>query len=759
MPMGLILLLISGFNLYQTITLQHSNLAEVISLEEKAYIRLAQESEQRTFDYYANRINTLTSSRKDILQAFADRDRKKLLTLCQPIYESLQKENSSFAAFHFFLPDNTSFLRVHKPVVYGDTLTDLRPLVLAVNRTHIQHNGFEVDASGILYRVSQPLFINEEYIGAFEFGIEIDHLLTTLRDSIQGEIALLIDAKKLQKAPLLSAQEKKICGSDILLSAESIFSTENTSDFNFHCNNDSAQLVHNGHTYHVSKNVTVDDYLGNPIATVIIAMDISKHIQKAQNFLKLSITTTTILIIAAIFFLHISVGRLVNKIFALNVSLKDVNTTLQSTINQRTDELEHEIHEREHAFKTLAEEIHQRHEIELQLEKESIKSVKLESIGVLAGGIAHDFNNILAAILGNINLAAMVTGPDHEIHDMLKTAEEATIRARDLTTQLLLFSKSSSPVKQTLSIQEVIEDASQFMPNGYQVDRSFDQHGAIWPVEIDHGQLSQVFQNILSNACQAMPDGGIITISCTNIDQAAAHSLSLPENNYVQVTIHDSGCGIDKKSIGRIFDPYFSTKERDSQKGSGLGLAIVHSIIMQHDGFIKVDSVQGEGATFSIFLPACPGRNGSSRQDEAEQNKGRKEGKILLMDDEQIVLDVAQMMLSHMGYEVATAKNGEEMLNLYQQEIKTGKGFSVVIMDVTIVNGMGGKQAVKELLTIDPSAKSIVSSGYANDPIMANYQEYGFIGALTKPFQVEELWRTLRKTTSESKIHSSHFKV
>ena len=380
---------------------------------------------------------------------------------------------------------------------------------------------------------------------------------------------------------------------------------------------------------------------------------------------------------------------------------------------------------------------------QLKTEKELLKMKKLESVGVLAGGIAHDFNNILAAILGNINLAGHLSDPGSEVGSMLKEAEKATLRARDLTQQLLTFSKGGDPVKKIASLPKLIRDSAEFILRGSPVACLYNFPDDLWLVDVDTGQMSQVVQNLILNARKAIPDSGRITISCENIsDIAAEEILSLAEGDYVKLTISDSGAGIPAHVIDKIFDPYFTT----SDKGSGLGLAITHSIISKHDGLITVDSEPGQGTMFTIFLPASP--DARQRRETTPAPSRHGQGRIMIMDDEKMVRDIAGQLLKHLGYDVVFAGDGDEAVNLYARLRGTAESVDVVIMDLTIPGGMGGKKAVREILRIDPEAKVIVSSGYSNDPIMAHCRNYGFRAAVAKPFNLTTLSQTIHAVMS-----------
>ena len=368
-----------------------------------------------------------------------------------------------------------------------------------------------------------------------------------------------------------------------------------------------------------------------------------------------------------------------------------------------------------------------------RLQKELLRTQKLESVGLLAGGIAHDFNNILAAILGNIDLALHRLGGNERVTSLLVDAEKASLRAKGLTQQLLTFARGGSPVRRTVAIAGVVRDSAQFVLRGSPVSCEFDFPEELRLVDIDPGQMSQVVQNIILNARECMPDGGTVHLGARNLSAPGVDGG--PPRDSVEITIADQGPGIGPEIIDKIFDPYFTTKN----KGSGLGLSICHSIVSQHQGSIAVASVPGEGAIFTIRLPAS-GQGARAEEEPAGAGIPRQRGvRVLLMDDEEMVRAVAREMLVHLGHEVEVAEDGGAALALYQEATGQGRKFEVVIMDLTVPGGMGGKEAVRELRKIDPDARVIVASGYANDPVMAGYADYGFRAAVTKPFRLQEL--------------------
>ncbi len=443
----------------------------------------------------------------------------------------------------------------------------------------------------------------------------------------------------------------------------------------------------------------VRDDTGSPIAMIGIIRDVSER-KQAEDILKRH---------------HEQLMRLVEE-----------RTRELSTANEK---LRREIADRE------------------KMETELLKAQKLESLGILAGGIAHDFNNLLAAIMGNISLAMLDLNPEAGVYGQLEAAEKASLRAQDLTQQLLTFSKGGSPVKKTLSVKDLIEEAAAFALRGSRVSYDFHFDEQLWRVEADFGQISQVIHNLVINADHAMPEGGMIMITCENSTITDSTGIPLRLGDYVKISVQDHGVGITKEHLAKIFDPYFTTK----QKGSGLGLATCYSIIRKHGGHISAVSELGKSTTFTLYLPASMKREMPEKKTEGMQLRTGT-GKILLMDDEQNVRQTTGAVLARLGYTVEFAEDGVQAIEHYQHAREAGAPFDAVIMDLTIPGGMGGKDAVQKLLQIDPDLKAIVSSGYSNDPIMAEYSKYGFRGVVAKPYRINDLGETLQKVLRKSPV-------
>jgi len=357
-------------------------------------------------------------------------------------------------------------------------------------------------------------------------------------------------------------------------------------------------------------------------------------------------------------------------------------------------------------------------------EGERRKAEALEQLGLLAGGIAHDFNNLLTAIIGNISLASLLLPPNNEMTGRLNDAKNASLRARDLA-----------------SIGRLIQDTVSFSLRGSHSRSEFALGADLWQAEIDAGQISQVIANLVVNADQAMPSGGTLHVSCENYRHSningSSSVIDLPPGNYVRVSITDEGVGIPERYLKRIFDPYFTTKP----KGNGLGLASTYSIIKNHQGLITVQSEINVGSTFTIYLPAAVRASAAEEKQRSTTDPITGHGRVLIVDDEEAIRDLVEFTLSHLGYSVSTAATALAGVDLYRQQLEAGERFDLVILDLTLPGGMGGKEALKHLIEIDADVNAIVSSGYATDATMSRYQDFGFRGVIAKPYEATELGR------------------
>ena len=364
-----------------------------------------------------------------------------------------------------------------------------------------------------------------------------------------------------------------------------------------------------------------------------------------------------------------------------------------------------------------------------RLERELARIEKLEAVGLLAGGIAHDFNNLLTSVLGNLTLAKLRSTPGSEAVERLTAAEQAVTSARSLTQQLLTFARGGSPVKENVQVGGRVQETVALALRGARTTARVDLADDLHAVEADLDQLGRALANLIINADEALGDGGEIRVAVRNVSLGTSSVLPLSPGAYVRIGVADDGPGIPAEDLARIFDPFFSTKDGRT----GLGLAISHSIVNNHGGHIEVVSSAGAGAEFRVYLPSV------EAEAIVEVPAPPRGGRVLVMDDEPMICEILAEALPMFGYEVEFARDGRAAMDHYRSAMGTADAFDVVIMDLRIQGGMGGEEAIQNLRQIDPDIRAIVSSGYSDDPIMANHADHGFQAVLRKPYKIMEL--------------------
>ena len=384
-----------------------------------------------------------------------------------------------------------------------------------------------------------------------------------------------------------------------------------------------------------------------------------------------------------------------------------------------------------------------------QFEEELLRTKKLESVAILAGGIAHDFNNLLSVVMGNINLAQLACKSDEKTSRWLGEAEKAAMRARNLTGKFTYFASGGKPVRQVADIRVIIRDAMSLALSGSSADWKGEFPENLWAVDVDPSQIGQVVNNIALNAVAAMPRGGTIRVSAENARVEEDELPPLAAGEYVRIAVRDSGVGIAPEHLLDIFDPYFTTKRLGAQKGMGFGLPIAHAIVRRHGGHIHVASRPGEGAEVFIYLPALSAPHATRASDANEETEAEAPAarRVLVMDDEEMIRELLDQMLAHLGYETTLASDGQEAVDRYAESLREGRPFDVVILDLTVPGGMGGKEAIQELRSIDPGVTAVVSSGYATDAVISDFERWGFKGRIAKPYQLSQLGDLLESLT------------
>ena len=375
-----------------------------------------------------------------------------------------------------------------------------------------------------------------------------------------------------------------------------------------------------------------------------------------------------------------------------------------------------------------------RKEETMQLE---IQKNKFELLEYFAGGLAHDFNNYFSAILCNIGLAKDSAVDNAELMEILNDVEYASTQASGLTNQFMTFARKDTSKKKIVDIGGLLRNTAGFILRGSSIYCTVNIQENLFNVEIDESQISEVINNLLINAKQALPDGGSIAVRAENITIARHNPNRYRPGNYVHISIADNGHGIPDKIKKEVTNPFFTTKKN----GSGLGLAICYSIIQKNGGYINFVSAVNVGTTFNILL------HGSTKpvsgHEREKESLTRGSGRILIMDDDERVLSTLERMLKVLGYKAFPAVNGEDAIRKYSEALKDGERFDLVILDYTIANGMGGKEAVRQLLNLDPEVKAVLSSGYDVETILPDYRSRGFTAFLKKAYTIQELSKVI----------------
>ncbi|MCX5817169.1 MAG: ATP-binding protein [Proteobacteria bacterium] len=364
------------------------------------------------------------------------------------------------------------------------------------------------------------------------------------------------------------------------------------------------------------------------------------------------------------------------------------------------------------------------------------------STGILAGGIAHDFNNLMTVVLGNVQLAMMGLPADHTSYPLLRAALQSAEQTKNLTSRLITFSKGGFPIKQISDVSEVLQEIVRKMVKRTGILVTFDIEKDPYPVAVDENQIRQVFYNLAMNAIEAMPEGGTLTIQAHNTKVQSSDGLPLKEGLYLRIIFADKGTGIAEENLLRIFDPYFTTKGMGANKGVGLGLSVCYSVLKKHDGHIAATSRPGEGTTFTLYLPVLVEK---AHKAKTKQTEPFSPNRVLIMEDEIHVRALERAFLERLGYEVTETGDGQEAIDRYKEALLLNNPFDLVILDLTVRHGMGGQLAMEELLKEYPSVRVIIASGYVDKPVIEHYKDYGFRGALKKPFSFDEFEEMVKK--------------
>ncbi|MDH5523933.1 MAG: ATP-binding protein [Desulfobulbaceae bacterium] len=856
----LIILILSTTFLWMSFRQQKEHLKQVIHEKEEGAHFLSRIIQEEIFANYKTRIISLATTKQPVLKAFAERDRKQLYKAALPFYNNIKNENKHFYAMHFNLPDGTVLLRMHNPDFFGDSLKEVRPMVMQVHQTHKQVTGYDIGRMGLFYRVIQPVFFQKKYIGSLEFGIRYQQLIELLQERISKEIVLAIKTENWQKATKIPLDNKTEADGYTLISfghpelaaelAARSSAENHDRNFNF-----------DGRDYSFLSKIELKNSAQETVANVYLALDITNVLAKAHRFQTKIISLVLVFLALASLVLYFSFGQLLKKILSLNYSLRQSNLdlfnsksyvdnlllamsdgllvtapddtitkcnpsicallgyskeeltskkiftlfknqiaikkTLTSSIasgrtcrnefaiinrknmeipiifsatplfndekeylghvcvateitdqkkterllRQAHDDLEVRVKQRTaqlaDANKALLREMEEREKIEADL----MQAQKMKAIGTLAGGIAHDFNNILTAILGYVELARYNAGKT-DIVPFLNEVFKAGQRAKELVKQILTFSRQSEQEKKPILIYPIIKETLKLLrssiPSNIEIKTFIDSECG--PVMGDPTQIHQILMNLCTNAYQAMQEhGGILTVTLKQTKQTDNIMAAADEpGRYLQLAVTDTGAGMEKNTLERIFEPYFSTKE--ATKGTGLGLAVVHGIVTSYGGWITVNSNPGQGTTFTVYLPLCktmPDHNAFNSQ-PAPLTRGNEN--ILVIDDEQEIATLLKLMLTPLGYNITQMTDSTEAWKWFSQNPEQ---VDLVITDMTMPK-ITGTDLAKKMFSLRPTLPIILCTGYSDLINEEKAKEMGISSFIMKPIEQQTIAQTVR---------------
>ncbi len=702
---SLVILLISSIAGFYYV--KNDNLdSKITSLLEKANNLYLEKLSQKAVSF--NGLIRQIENSREIISAWRSGERELLYEKTVNLYRELNSE-FGITGLSFINPDKRCFLRVHNHNRHGDII-DRFTLKHAVI---LKKTGYGVELGPLgtySLRVVKPFLLRGKVAGYIELDAEIVEILYHIKKVLDVETILSIKKSLLKKnlweEGLIMTGRKgrwNLLKDYAITDRTLTFIPENLDFYYRHIMNIQKpktltlkdEIEHEKQIYRGGF-IPMMDAGNRHIGYLFVLADISEDMASIKNLVLLLITISGVLGLMVFFFFFIYIGRLEN--------------TMERARNELT---------------------------RARKEEEHFKQTRIEALGVFAGGIAHDFNNLLTAITGNLSLAITGIDKSHEIYDILNEAETASNKAKELTTQLLAFSKGGKPIRKNIPVSKMINESVNLILNGTMIEKNIDIPDNIYTLLADEGQINRAFYNIILNACQAMDRRGVLTITAVNLKTETGMLPPELTGPCVKISIADTGPGIKSEIIDRIYDPYFTKKENST----GLGLTIAHSIIKEHNGLIHVKSDAGEGTVFTIYLPAVGDGIIAKIPETGDVNLINR--RILLLDDEEMILKVGSRMLEKLGCEVECVKDGRDAVFEYKRADVHGKKFDAVIMDLTIHGGMGGQETLEVLKKYDPGVTAIVSSGYSNDQLMGNYKEHGFKGVIAKPYRIDELEEVL----------------
>ncbi len=713
------------FLIYQE---EERNMQRILDSKAKSASIVAESIIEQTSAQYLIRIKNFVNyrvsmSRELMIQAFARRDRQALLELSKPLFAALQKENPYFSTLGWILPDNRAFLRVHAPENFGQDVAKMRPDVAAVNIFREQRSGFTTGYIGLQYRVVEPVFYHDEYLGALQIGIDGQVLQDAIRKKLDTPAGVAILKNEYEK--ILKKHQRGLPGRTHTIDTHDAALFQNIVDFDWKKKQYRTNLA--GTPYVISQTIPLTDFTGNELGLLFVALDISQELAQKKTLIVSGLLLSGLLIGLSFIILYFSYGHLVHRIVTLNASLEKNNRELEHRVEERTNELLVEIEERK-----LTEE-------KLQ------KAEKMEAIGLMAGSVAHDLNNILSGIVSYPELVLMQMSEEDKFYGPLKAIHESGLRAAAVVSDLLTVARSAANVREITNANILIREYLT-SPEG---EKLLSQHPGVristqlspqlYNINCSPAHIKKCLMNLVINAAEAIGSTGLITISTANRHIVQEQDNGLPTGEYIVLTIKDDGPGISADDQNHIFEPFY-TKKKMGRSGTGIGLTVVWNALQDHSGKIIVESDK-TGTAFSLLFPAVIDQDLSTPREKIniEHLQGKGEH-ILVVDDEPHQRDIASQLLALLGYKVDTVRSGEEAIAyVRQQEV------DLLLLDMLMAPGINGCQTYKRIVSLFPEQKAVIASGFSENEDIKEATALGAGGFIKKPYTLEQLGLAIQR--------------
>jgi len=672
-----------------------------------------------------------SKSREMMIQAFARRDRQELLRLSKPLFETLQEENSHFSTLGWILPDNQAFLRVHSPEDFGQNVTKMRPDVAAVNLFHKQRSGFTTGYIGLQYRVVEPVFYQNKYLGAVQIGIEGQVLQDAIEKKLQAPAGVAILNSEYKK--ILQKYQKGVSGRSHTIYSSNPPLFQNI--VNLDWNKSQYRTAFAGKDYVVYNVYNLLNFQNQELGLLFVALNISKEVTQRRSLLFSALLLSALLISLSFLILYFSYGNLVQKIVNLNKSLEKNNRELESRVKERTTELLFEIEER----KITEQKLH--------------KAEKMEAIGLMAGGVAHDLNNILSGVVSYPEILLMQLSEDNKLYPPIKAIHESGLRAAAVVSDMLTVARSAANIQDIVNINTLIKEylksleGKKLLSQYPDVQITIQLAPELHNIKCSPVHIKKCLMNLVINAAEALGNTGQITISTRNcsLDDEEMQKEALPRGKYIALAVKDNGPGIAADDIEHIFEPFY-TKKKMGRSGTGIGLTVVWNAIQDHDGKVKVESDE-KGTTFTLLFPVSSDQSLSSPKENItiENIRGKKE-LILVIDDEPHQRNIAVQLLSLLDYQVDTVTSGEEAI-AYVRDQKV----DLLLLDMLMDSGLNGRQTYEEIIKIHPKQKAVIASGFSESEDVKQTIKLGAGAFIKKPYTFEQLGIAVQKALREDR--------